>query len=207
MFESWPFEVFAHDLGTLAYFCREIDRPSGRPVLPSMVADGSPALPGSSPSLDAARGIAQETLKLGPFPLDLDALRLRRYAITDLTRALQDGRDRASLIAVGTALYTALGDFALRAAGRWSASGKAPPRALSALDPALAELFETAFDALFSTRETTPVRALVDAVLCPHGGMLREGFRSVAPATWRDNAPTVDRHCEMTPQVADRSMI
>ena len=42
LFEGQHIELFAHDLATLAYFCREVDRPSGVPALPSMIAEGWP---------------------------------------------------------------------------------------------------------------------------------------------------------------------
>jgi len=50
-FEGQLIEAFAHDPGTLAYFCREVDRPSGLPVLPTMIAEGIPVLSESSPLL------------------------------------------------------------------------------------------------------------------------------------------------------------
>ncbi len=90
------------------------------------------------------------------------------------------------LLAAGTALYAALADFALRGANRWSASGKALPGALKGLDPALATRFEVAFTALFATSDVVSVQGLVDAVLAPFGGRLREGFVQSAPAEWRD---------------------
>lgn len=185
-FEGQHVEVFAHDVGTLAYFCREMDRPSGVPALPAMIAEGISALSRPSLLLDDARGIACEALRFGPIPLDTDALRHRRYAITDLAVALQSGRDRGVLTAAGAALYAALADFALRAAGHWSGVGKALPRALATTDPRLAERFEAAFTALFAVSDVGPVQALVDAVLSPYGGRLREGYRRETPAAWRD---------------------
>ncbi len=185
VFESRPIEVFAHDLSTLGYFCREIDRLSGVPVLPTMVAEGVSALPPSC-VLDVARGIAQDILRLGPPELDAEELRVRRYAITDLAAALKNDRQKAMLIATGAALHAALADFALRAARNWSASGKAIPRALVASDAALAEQFDTAFMALFELGDVGPIQQLVDTVLRPYGGRLRDGFCQGAPAAWRD---------------------
>jgi hypothetical protein len=52
--------------------------------------------------------------------------------------------------------------------------------------PGLAEQFETAFADLFANRQIAPVQALVDAVLQPHGGRVREGYRQTAPAAWTD---------------------
>ena len=127
LFEDERFEVFVHDLGTLAYFCREVDRPSGIPILPNMVVEGISILPLPSAVLDKAREIAQRTLSEGPPPLDAATIANRRYVITDMAAALQAGRDRGTLLALGAALYTSLADFTLRAEGRWSARGKALP--------------------------------------------------------------------------------
>ena len=97
---------------------------------------------------------------------------------------MADGRAEDVMIAAGAA-YGALADFALRAAGRWSATSKAIPLALAAMDPGLAAQFTTAFAALFATRNVAPVQSLADAVLAPYGGRLRTGYRQVAPAAWR----------------------
>lgn len=184
-FDGQLIETFAHDLGTLAYFCREVDRPSGFPVLPTMVAEGVPVLAKASTLLQEARQIAAETLRSGPPPLASETLWARRYAITVMAATLADHHSEGVVIATGAALYTALADFALRAAGHWSATGKAIPGALAAMDPGLAPKFVTAFGALFVASNVAPLQSLVDAVLAPYGGWLRAGYRQVAPATWR----------------------
>jgi hypothetical protein len=186
MFEGQYIEMFAHDLGTLAYFSRAVDQPSGIPALPAMVADGVVVMSRSLANLAAARELAAETLRSGPPPLDMNSMRSRRFAITDLASALQPDRDKHVLLAAAAALYTALADFALRAAKQWSASGKSLPRALTAMDPTLATQFEAAFTALFAAGDVGYVQDLVDAVLMPYGGRLREGFQQSAPAEWRD---------------------
>lgn len=186
LFEGHHIEAFAQDLGTLAYFCRELDRPSGKPVLPVMIAEGIAALSGNSALLEAAREIANETLRLGPPPLDAPAIRGRCYAITDLATKLHPDGPGDILLAAGTALYCELADFALRANGHWSATGKAIPRALAMAGPGLAEQFETAFRDLFANGQVAHVQTLVDAVLQPHGGRVREGYRQTAPAAWTD---------------------
>lgn len=184
-FEDQLVEAFAHDLGTLAYFCREIDRPSGLPVLPTMIGEGIPVLSAPSTLLQEARRIAAEMLRSGPPPLTAETVQARRYAITELAATLADYRSETVVIATGAALHFALADFALRATGRWSATGKAIPRALAAMNPGLAAQFTTAFAALFATSNVAPVQSLVDAVLAPHGGRLRAGYRQAAPAAWR----------------------
>ena len=184
-FEEQVIETFAHDRGTLGYFCREVDRPSGLPVLPTMIAEGIPVLSRSPALLEDARRIAAETLRSGPPPLSPETLRNRRYAITDMAATLSSNRGEDIMIATGAALHLALADFALRAAGRWSARGKAIPAALAAMDPALATRFTAAFAALFTTRDAAPALALVDAILAPYGGSLRAGYRKAASAAWR----------------------
>ena len=124
MFEGQHVEVFAHDLGTLAYFCRAVDRPSGIPALPAMIAEGLVVLARSEAALAAAQTLATKTLASGPPPLDANAIRARRFVISELASSLQPGRDRHVLLAAGTALYAALADFALRGANRCTASGK-----------------------------------------------------------------------------------
>jgi hypothetical protein len=184
-FEGRFIETFAHDPGTLAYFCQEIDRPSGFPVLPTMIAEGIAVLSEPSALLQQARQIAAETLQSGPPPLAAESINARRYAITDMTATLAGERSENVRIATGAALYIALADFAFRAAGRWSATGKAIPRALEAMDPALAAQYTSAFARLFVASDVAPVQSLVDAVLAPHGGRLRAGYRQIAPAAWR----------------------
>jgi hypothetical protein len=186
LFEGNHIEAFAQDLGTFGYFCREIDRPSGRPVLTAMVAEGIAVLGEDSVRLQAAREIATETLRLGPPPLDAETIRGRRYGITDFAAKLRDDSPRNVVLAAGATLYVELADFALRSEGHWSVNGKAIPRALAAIGPGLAEQFETAFSNLFASNDVAPVQALVDAVLQPHGGRLREGYRQTAPANWTD---------------------
>ena len=52
----------------------------------------------------------------------------RRYAITEMAATLADERGEGVPIAAGAALHIALAEFTLRAAGRWSARGKAIPQ-------------------------------------------------------------------------------
>jgi hypothetical protein len=188
LFEGRYIEGFGHDLGTLGYFCRELDRPSGKPVLPSMVAEGISILSENSALLRTAREIASKTLRLGPPILSAEEIRRRCYTITDFASKLRSDSDRGVCLAVGTSLFVELADFALRTAGHWSASGKAIPRALAAVSPNLAEQFEIAFCALFANRDVAPVQALVDVVLQPQGGRLRDGYRQAAPASWTDTS-------------------
>lgn len=83
-------------------------------------------------------------------------------------------------------LYDRLGDFQLRAHGRWSDFGKALLRCLRAEDDAFADRYEAAFDAVFRDDDTAPLVELVTEVLAPFGGYFREGYRAAAPEAWRE---------------------
>jgi hypothetical protein len=78
-FEGQIIEAFAHDPGTVRYFCREVDRPSGWPALPMMIVEGIPVLPQTSALLDEARQTALETLMLGPLPLAPEVVQAPLY--------------------------------------------------------------------------------------------------------------------------------
>ena len=183
-FEGADFEVFAHDLRSLAYFFREIERPSGEPALARMVDDGV-AVAGGGELERKARELARALLAAGPLPLDERELAQRRYAITDLAQALRSGVASAGRIALGSSLYLALGMFALRSSGRWGAGGKALPGALRELRPDLEQRFTRAFELLYRKGEDAVLQQLVTEVLEPFGGRLRGGFRQQAPPTWR----------------------
>jgi hypothetical protein len=185
-FEGAEFEVFAHDPGTLSYFCRAMVARSGVPAVPEMVAEGIPVLGEGGVAIAGARALATRALAAGPPPVDPAMLHSRLCALTELVQALANCRPGASLTAVGGALYPVLADFALRSAGRWSASVKRMPAALEAMDPALAARFAAAFDSLFARGDPEPVLALADSILEAHGGRPPHGFRIASPPNWRD---------------------
>ena len=185
-FEGKAFEIFAHDPGTLAYFCRAVVGGSGVPSVPEMVADGIAFRGEGGAALAQARALARRTLANGPPPLDPATRRHRLSALTELAGALADCPPGPALTAIGGALYPMLADFALRSAGAWSASVKRLPAALEALDPKLAERFAAAFAALFRDGDPALVVALVEALLAPHHPPPRDGFRIASPPTWRD---------------------
>jgi hypothetical protein len=114
-------------------------------VLPTMVAEGIVAFSRSSALIEEAKHVAAETLASGPPPLAAETICERRYAITELAATIADKRGDAVMISVGAALHIAIADFSLRAAGRWSARGKAIPRALAAMDPTLTMEFSSVY--------------------------------------------------------------
>ena len=185
-FEDANLEIFAHDLATLSYFCRELERPSGEPALARMIEEGIRVICESEVLEESAREIANETIKTGPVTLDKMSLDSRRYAITDLAAAIQSPLSSEQRIAIGASLYAALTSFALRANGNWFATGKALPSVLASARPGWAERFKDAFESFYITGQVHLLNCLIDEVLEPHGGRLRSGFRQQAPAEWRD---------------------
>lgn len=184
-FEGADVELFAHDLGTLAYFCEEVERPSGEPGLAVMIREGIPAVLKDPDLLERARHTVEEMLEKGPARWDDEVLRARRYAITDLADALRSPLEPGKRVGIGSSLYAALAEMALRGNGRWGGGGKGTDRALSAWDQSLQGRFAEAFCGLYTEAKTGEVQQLVDDVLAPFGGRLRAGFRQQAPRTWR----------------------
>jgi hypothetical protein len=183
--EGADLEIFAHDLRSLQYFLSEIERPSGEASLACMVSEGISALGANSVIENEAKVIAREFLASGPLPLDDVRKSQRRYAITDLAEMLKCADSASQWIAIGSALYPALGGFVLSANGRWTASGKALPAALRDFSSSLELEFTDAFEQLYKRGNDSLLQKLVDDILKPFGGRLRGGFRQQAPASWR----------------------
>lgn len=184
VFEGWPVEFFVHNVQAQDYFMHK-DRLRGMCVMPSLIADGA-VVPAEHPTLAAQQRKARRIIDRGPPPLSIDEVDFRRYMITDLVDDLRGAADPGQRNAVLSLLHERLGDFHLRAASRWSGSGKALVRCLRRQDAELAERYERAFAAGFAGGSIDPIVELADRVLSAHGGKLWAGYRSPAPATWRD---------------------
>ena len=176
-------EIFAHDPETLGWFFDQ-DRQAGTASLASMIRDGVAVTP-SGPLIAKAKALAEAALALGPPPLDAETLARRRYIITDLAEDLRGGGTPGEIIATAARLYQELGDLILRAAGRWSGSGKSLAQRIEQHDPGLALRFEHAFGSLFRHGHAAQVLGLVEELLAPLGGPLSAGYHSAAPPGWR----------------------
>ena len=183
LFEAMPVEVFVHDPETLAWSLKA-DVDAGKPGMHSMVADGrvlGPRPAGAEQLVARARA----GLAAGPPPFKPEEVELYRYHISGHLDDLRDQRDPAEVVSIGAWLYLSLADFILRTRGRWAGTAKWIPRYLRALDPALERRFTAAFEALFAGRDPTPVIALAEAELAPHGGPLFDGYASQAEISAR----------------------
>ena len=91
-----------------------------------------------------------------------------------------DPRDPAERLGLLSAHFSDLADFWLRAAGRWSAKGKAILRVLAAADASFAERYQRAFNTAFGG-DVSEVVALTEAILASHGGRYWSGDIRYAP--------------------------
>lgn len=183
-YENWPVEAFVHDPQTLEYFFRQVDRPTGIPSLPTMVAEGI-AVPTRNALTDSLKQLAHSVLNEGPPAWSEKDLNSSRYEITDLIDDLRDPRSTAEMHGTATILYSALANHYCRSRNVWSAKGKAIPRRLQELDTTFAKQFLTSFDDLFSKSNPQKAINLAAEILEPHGGFLFEGHRLDAPESWR----------------------
>ncbi|MEG0883762.1 MAG: nucleotidyltransferase domain-containing protein, partial [Janthinobacterium sp.] len=108
--EGRTVELFAHDVATFTYFCKEMDAPGGTVPLARMVVEGENILAAGDayPRL-LARAHAID--KAGPPVLDVENLQRRRYAITTALEDLVDSTQPGEALAVACQLYSALADL------------------------------------------------------------------------------------------------
>ncbi|MFN8606131.1 MAG: GNAT family N-acetyltransferase [Vulcanimicrobiota bacterium] len=185
--QDWPVELFVHDPETLAYFF-ESDRKRGVPSLAAMVSEGL-ELPASTALSSQLKHSAQKLLQAGPPVWTRPERDAARYAVTDVCDDLRAPRSQTEALASGARLYEMLANFALRAAGRWSATGKSIPTQLEKLQTGLAEGYTSAFEQLFNQRESSQLLRLAENLLEPYGGWLFEESPRPAPAHWRLRRP------------------
>lgn len=181
-------EAFVHDPGTLAYFVEKFDRPSGVPILANMITGGVPVpgLPGKL--LPTCKDIALTALDAGPTAWNTADVDRQRYTISNLVDDIHSGLSAVERIAIAADLWTKLADFALRASGNFSGTGKGLARALQRHDTALSEQVAQAISNFVATGESGGVGDAVEVVLGPYGGRLVAGYRAVAPKEWRIEA-------------------
>ena len=184
--EGRTVELFAHDLATFTYFCKEMDAPGGTVPLAMMVVEGENIV-AAGDAYAQLHALAHAFVTAGPPVLDAENLQRRRYAITTALEDLVDSTHPGEALAVACQLYEALADLHLRAEGQWSGGGKHLFRRLQAFDAAIAGQLDGALrlvagDLPAGQQAFAQVTA---AVLAPVGGPLLQGFTLPAPARWR----------------------
>ncbi|MCC7599218.1 nucleotidyltransferase domain-containing protein [Janthinobacterium sp. FW305-129] len=184
--EGRTVELFAHDLATFTYFCKEMDAPGGTVPLAMMVVEGENIV-AASEHYAQLHALAHAIDTAGPPVLDVENLQRRRYAITTALEDLVDSTHPGEALAVACQLYAALADLSLRAAGQWSGGGKHQFRRLQAFDAAIAAQLDGALRLVASDLPAgqRAFEQVAAAVLAPVGGPLLDGFTLPAPGHWR----------------------
>jgi hypothetical protein len=175
--EGWPVELFVHNLFSQDYFL-ESGIKNGECATADMIVKG--IIIGPNKKLGEARKTkAQDIIAKGPTPLIQDQIDFRRYMITDKLDDLRHPRNPDYAHALLALLYTDLGDFYLRANGKWSGTGKQLVRLMNLDDPSFQQRFSTAFAKAFSG-DISNLESLSKEILNPFGGLLFEGYKSIA---------------------------
>lgn len=182
MAEGWPVEIFVHNLKSQDYFFNE-DIENGASSTLTMVTTG--ILIGLDTKLGFARKEqAEALLAQGPEPLTSEVIDWKRYAITDLLEDLRYPKDCDYRYGILADLFTLLGNFYLRAQGKWSGSGKQLVKILKQDDPVFAARFLSSFN--FNNPNFAAIEQLVNDILAPYGGQLFTGYKSIAlPERWQ----------------------
>jgi len=182
--EDHPYDVFVHDMNTLRYFFEKMEIPSGIPVLMDMILSGQEITQPTEFSAEIKR-LASEYLALGTAKWSEKDIKKERFIITDSLYDITAPKSKHAQMASACWLYKALGQFYLKANGKWNGSGKALARRIREEDSKLAEEFEYAFSAVFKTGNAKLLIKLVEKVLKPFDGLLWDGFRQDASSEWK----------------------
>jgi RimJ/RimL family protein N-acetyltransferase len=185
IYDGWPIDAFIHDLDTLRYFCGKLEASDGKPALINMTLHGQEILAQSSLSIEA-KVIAADALANGPDAWTQAQIDKERFLITDILDDIKSPKNKDEQIISAVHLFEPLLQFYFRAATKWTASGKSLIRLFKQENPELAEEWTTAFEILIQTGDASGIESAVTKILAPHGGYLWDGFRSDAPAEWKE---------------------
>jgi len=183
--DGWPIDAFIHDLNTLRYFCGKLEASDGKPALIHMILHGQEILAQNSVSMEA-KAIASEALANGPDTWNQAQIDKERFLITDILDDIKSPKNKEEQIISAVHLFEPLLQFYFRAHKKWGASGKSLIRLFKQENPELAEEWTTAFEILIQTGDASGIESTVTKILAPHGGYLWDGFRSDAPADWKE---------------------
>lgn len=186
IYDGWPIDAFIHDLDTLRYFCGKLEASDGKPALINMILTGREILEPHECSSEA-KNIAEQALAKGPDSWNQEQIDKERFLITDILDDIRSPKNKEEQIISAVHLFEPLLQFYFRTQKKWAASGKSLIRLFKQENPELAEEWTTAFESLVKTGDSTAVETVVAKILEPYGGYLWDGFRSDAPADWRES--------------------
>ncbi len=184
IYDGWPIDAFIHDL-EMRYFCGKLEASDGKPALINMILQGQEILVQNSVSIKA-KSIAADALANGPDIWTQPQIDKERFLITDILDDIKSPKNKEEQIISSVHLFEPLLQFYFRAARKWTASGKSLMRLFKTENPELADEWTTAFESLVKTGDSTAVETVVTKILERHGGYLWDGFRSDAPADWKE---------------------
>ena len=185
VYDGWPIDAFIHDLNTLRYFCGKLEASDGKPALINMILWGQEILEPNEFS-SQAKNIAEQALAKGPDSWTKGQIDKERFLITDILDDIKSPKNKDEQVISAVHLFEPLLQFYFRAATKWTASGKSLIRLSKAENLELAEEWTTAFEILIQTGDASGIESAVTKILAPHGGYLWDGFRSDAPAEWKE---------------------
>ena len=185
IYDGWPIDAFIHDLNTLRYFCGKLEASDGKPALINMILHGREILAQNSMSMEA-KAIAAEALANGPDRWNQAQIDKERFLITDILDDIKSPKNKEEQIISAVHLFEPLLQFYFRGRKEWAASGKSLIRLLKQENPELAEEWTTAFEILIQRGDASRIESAVTKILAPHSGYLWDGFRSDAPAEWKE---------------------
>lgn len=184
-YDGWPIDAFIHDLETLRYFCGKLEASDGKPALINMILTGREILEPNEFSSEA-KTIAEQSSIKGPDNWSQEQIDKERFLITDILDDIKSSKNKEEQIISAVHLFEPLLQFYFRSQKKWAASGKSLIRLLKQENPELANNWITAFESLVKTGDSTAVETVVAKILKPYGGYLWDGFRSDAPADWKE---------------------
>ncbi|MDX1924068.1 MAG: GNAT family N-acetyltransferase [Rickettsiaceae bacterium] len=185
VYDDWPIDAFIHDLDTLGYFCGKLEASDGKPALINMILRGQEILEPNEFS-SQAKNIAEQALAKGPDSWTQAQIDKERFLITDILDDIKSPKNKEEQITSAAHLFEPLLQFYFRAQNKWTASGKSLMRLFKTENPDLAEEFTKAFESIVQTGDASGIESAVTKILALHGGYLWDGFRSDAPAEWKD---------------------
>jgi len=185
IYDGWPIDAFIHDLDTLRYFCGKLEASDGKPALINMILRGQEILEPNEFS-SQAKNIAEQALAKGPDSWTQAQIDKERFLITDILDDIKSPKNKEEQIISAVHLFEPLLQFYFRCQKKWTASGKSLMRLFKQENPELAEEWTAAFEILIQTGDASGIESAVTKILAPHGGYLWDGFRSDAPAEWKE---------------------
>jgi len=171
---GWPIELFVDSLETyVETFARQAQR--RWPLLPVLCAEGT-VLIDCDGHARTVRDAATRLLAAGPAPLSDEEVTRDRHFLTVAYDDFADADDPDEARLLGHDLATLAASCYLVSHRRWRGFGTWLPRSLRDDDPALADAFTHALNALYQHDQKDPLLRFAEDALRLVGGHRFEGY-------------------------------